>query len=262
MIVTGILLNLLIGVVTLTGLWLIYLKKRNAAIVDLGWAIGLTLMGLTHNLSRSTLSTDRLLASVLVLLWGLRLGGYIFWTRLRLGKRDARYESLHSRSNIPVPLYFLIHFLIQACFQSAVGFLFIFTASSEITRSIWGKLGLFLWCIGYAGSIIADAQLHRFRTNAENRGKVCQAGLWNYSRHPNYFFEILLWFGFSLIGLSTRLGWLGLASPITLLLTMKLITGPISERQSLKSKPEDYGRYQKTTSMIIPWFKKNSTRQL
>ncbi|NIT61610.1 MAG: DUF1295 domain-containing protein, partial [Phycisphaerae bacterium] len=97
---------------------------------------------------------------------------------------------------------------------------------------------------------------HRFRTDSDNRAKVCQTGLWNYSRHPNYFFEILLWFGFSLIGLPTRLGWLGLASPITLLLTMKLITGPISERQSLKSKPEVYSRYQKTTSMIIPWFKK------
>jgi len=234
MILTGILLNLLIGVGTLTGLWLIYLKKRNPAIVDLGWAIGLTMMGLTHNLSRSILSADRLLASVLVLLWGFRLGGYLFWTRLRLGKRDARYESLHSQSNIPVPLYFLIHFLIQACFQSTVGFVFIFTASSVIIDSFWGKLGLLLWCIGYAGSIIADVQLHRFRTNSDNRGKVCQTGLWNYSRHPNYFFEILLWFGFSLIGLPSRLGWLGLVSPITLLLTMRLITGPISERQSLK----------------------------
>lgn len=257
MILNGIMLNLLISIGTLTGLWLIYLKKRNPAIVDLGWAIGLTLMGLTHNLSRGTLSSGRLLISMLVLLWGLRLGGYLFWTRLRLGKRDSRYESLHSHSNIPVPLYFLIHYLIQACFQSAVGFVFILAASSERIHSIWGKLGLLLWGIGYAGSIIADAQLNRFRKNSDNRGKVCQTGLWNYSRHPNYFFEILLWFGFALIGLPTRLRWLGLVSPITLLLTMRLITGPISERQSLKSKSEVYCRYQKTTSMIIPWFKKS-----
>jgi len=256
MIATGILLNLIIGVGTLTGLWLIYLIKRNPAVVDLGWAIGLSIMGLTHNLSGGALPAGRLLTSVLVLLWGIRLGGYLFWTRLRLGKRDARYESLHSKSKIPVPLFFLIHYLIQACFQAAVGFVFIFTAQSMTFDSIWPKVGLMLWCVGYAGSIIADAQLHRFRTDSDNRTKVCQTGLWNYSRHPNYFFEILLWFGFSLIGLPTRLGWLGLASPITLLLTMKLITGPISERQSLKSKPEVYSRYQKTTSMIIPWFKK------
>ena len=255
MIATGILLNLLIGVGTLTGLWFIYLWKRNPAVVDLGWAIGLTLMGLAHNLSGDMFYSSKLLISLLVLFWGIRLGGYLFWTRLRLGKRDARYESLHRHSNIPAPLYFLIHYLIQACFQAAVGFVFIFTAQSTTFDSIYAKVGLMLWCVGYGGSIAADAQLHRFRISPDNRGKVCQVGFWNYSRHPNYFFEILLWSGFALIGLPVRLGWLGLISPITLLLTMSLITGPISERQSLKSKPDAYRQYQETTSMIIPWFK-------
>ena len=250
MIAMGILLNLLIGAGTLTGLWLIYLWKRNPAVVDLGWAIGLTLMGLAHNLSGGTLSTGKLLTSLLVLLWGIRLGGYLFWTRLRLGKRDARYESLQRQPNIPASLFFLIHYLIQACFQAAVGFVFIFTAQSTTFDSIWSKIGLMLWCVGYGGSIAADAQLHRFRIRPDNRGKVCQVGLWNYSRHPNYFFEILLWSGFALIGLPTRLGGLGLISPITLLLTMTLLTGPISERQSLKSKPDAYRQYQKTTSAI------------
>jgi steroid 5-alpha reductase family enzyme len=260
MIVMGILLNLLIGTGTLTGLWFIYLWKRNPAIVDLGWAIGLTLMGLVHNLSGGFFSTGKLLISLLVLLWGIRLGGYLFWTRLRLGKRDARYESLHRHSSIPPSLYFLIHYLIQACFQAAVGFVFVFTAQNTTLYSIWPKIGLLLWCVGYVGSITADAQLHRFRIHPDNRGKVCQSGLWNYSRHPNYFFEILLWFGFALIGIPARLGWLGLISPITLFLTMTLITGPISERQSLKSKPDAYRQYQKTTSMIIPWFRTTKTR--
>ncbi len=259
MIAEGILLNLLIGAGTLTGLWFIYLWKRNPAVVDLGWAIGLTLMGLAHNLSGDMFSAGKLLISLLVLFWGLRLGGYLFWTRLRLGKRDARYESLQRQQKIPAPLFFLIHYLIQACFQAVVGFVFIFTAQSTTFDSIYAKAGLMLWCVGYGGSIAADAQLHRFRISPDNRGKVCQVGLWNYSRHPNYFFEILLWSGFALIGIPARLGWLGLISPITLLLTMTLITGPISERQSLKSKPDAYRQYQKTTSMIIPWFKTTKT---
>jgi len=259
MIAIGILLNLLIGAGTLTGLWFIYLWKRNPAVVDLGWAIGLTLMGLVHNLRGGTISTGKLVTSLLVLFWGIRLGGYLFWTRLRLGKRDARYESLHRHSSIPPSLYFLIHYLIQACFQAAVGFVFVFTAQSRTFDSIWPKVGFLLWGFGYIGSIAADAQLHRFRTSLDNKGKVCQVGFWNYSRHPNYFFEILLWSGFAFIGMPVRLGWLGLISPITLLLTMTLITGPISERQSLKSKPDAYLQYQKTTSMIIPWFKKTKT---
>ncbi|MHC4962600.1 MAG: DUF1295 domain-containing protein [Planctomycetota bacterium] len=256
MILSGIFLNLLIGVGTLTGLWFIYLWKRNPSVVDLGWAIGLTLMGLIHNLRGDTASGGSLLAGVLVLLWGLRLGGYLFWTRLRLGKRDARYESLQQKQTIAAPLFFLMHYLIQACFQAVVGFVFIFTAQSTRLGSVYALVGLTVWCTGYGGSIAADAQLHRFRIRPENRGKVCQVGLWNYSRHPNYFFEILLWSGFAFIGLSGTMGWLGLISPIALLLTMRFITGPISERQSLKSKPDAYRQYQKGTSMIIPWFKK------
>ena len=259
MIAMGILVNLLIGTGTLTGLWFIYLWKRNPAVVDLGWAIGLTLMGLAHNLGGDMLSAGKILTSLLVLFWGIRLGGYLFWTRLRLGKRDARYESLQHHQKIPVSIFFLIHYLIQACFQAAVGFVFVFTAQNTTIDSIYAKIGLLLWCVGYVGSITADAQLHRFRIHPDNRGKVCQSGLWNYSRHPNYFFEILLWFGFALIGIPARLGGLGLISPITLLLTMTLITGPISERQSLKSKPDAYLQYQKTTSMIIPWFKTTKT---
>lgn len=255
MIATGILLNLLIGVGTLTGLWFFYLWKRNPAVVDLGWAIGLTLMGLAHNLRGFKLSAGKILIILLVLLWGLRLGGYLFWTRLRLGKRDARYESLQQNQKIAAPLFFLIHYLIQACFQAVVGFVFIFTAEIALFNSFYAIIGLILWCIGYGGSIAADVQLHRFRIHPNNRGKVCQVGLWNYSRHPNYFFEIILWSGFALIGLSSQLGWLGLISPTALLLTMTLITGPISERQSLKSKPDAYRQYQKDTSMIIPWFK-------
>ena len=253
MITDGILLNLLIGMGTLIGLWLVYLWKRNPAVVDLGWAIGLTLMGLIHNLNSFRFFPDKFLISLLVLFWGGRLGGYLFWTRIRLGK------SLHRNPRISAPLYFLIHYLIQGCFQTAVGFVFIFTAQITTLGSIWPKFGFLIWGIGYVGSITADTQLHRFQKNPDNRGKVCQVGLWNYSRHPNYFFEILLWIGFALIGLPVRLGWLGLISPITLLLTMSLITGPISERQSLKSKPDAYRQYQKTTSMIIPWFKTTKT---
>ena len=255
MITTGILLNLLTGVGTLTGLWLVYLWKRNPAVVDLGWAMGLTLMGLIHHLMANRISAGNVLISLLIVLWGIRLGGYLFWTRLRLGKKDGRYESLQQHHTLPAPVFFLIHYLIQACFQAVVGFVFIFTARHSTINSVYGLIGLILWCAGFMGSILADAQLHRFRANPSNQGKVCQSGLWNYSRHPNYFFEILLWFGFAVMGLSAPLGWLGLLSPTALLLTMTLITGPISERQSLRSKPQAYRCYQNTTSMIVPWFK-------
>jgi len=256
MILQGLLLNLMIAMATLTALWLVYLWKRNVAIVDLGWAMGLTFMGLAHHLKGGSPALHNLLVMCLVLLWGLRLGGYLFWTRLRVGKKDTRYESLHRPSHLPETWFVLGHYLIQALFQTAVGFVFIFTAQVTIPAPGWGILGLVIWGVGYTGTITADAQLNRFRSQAHNRGKVCMAGLWQYSRHPNYFFEILLWTGFALIGLYAPWGWLGLLSPVTLMLTMRFITGPISERQSLKSKPEAYQQYRDTTSMILPWFKR------
>ena len=159
---------------------------------------------------------------------------------------------------MPAAWFFLTHYLIQAGFQAAVGFVFVFTAQNTSYGSFWAQFGLLLWWIGYAGTITADAQLHRFRSRPDNRGTVCQVGLWRVSRHPNYFFEILLWTGFACIGLPAPQGWLAFLSPLILLLTMRFITGPISERQSLKSKPQAYGLYQQCTSMIVPWPKRGA----
>lgn len=256
MIANQILLNLLIGAGTLTGFWLIYLWQRNPSIVDVGWATGLTIMGLMHSVSSDTSASGAMLTAALVLLWGIRLGGYLFWTRIRLGRRDPRYEQLHSVEAGSPSLRVLFHYLLQACFQAIVGIPLIFCVQTSVISSAWVITGLVLWFVGYVCSIVADAQLHRFRSDPANSGEVCQAGLWNYSRHPNYFFEILLWTGFAFLGLPVKLGWLGLISPLMLVFTMARITGPISEQQSLKSKPDGYRRYRETTSMIVPWFKK------
>jgi steroid 5-alpha reductase family enzyme len=256
MIIHGILLNLSIAAGTLFILWLIYLWNRNPSIVDLGWAVGLTLTGLGHNLILGPLTLSRAVVSMLVFIWGARLGVYLFWTRIRKGKKDPRYESLSEKSTLPAPLFFLLHYLVQACFQAAVGFVFIFTAKTGTFENIWPKAGVILWSLGFAGSITVDYQLNRFRGNPSNKGKLCKNGLWNYTRHPNYFFEIVLWTGFAFIGFGAPMGYLSLVSPLVLFATMRFITGPISERQSLKSKPAAYSEYRNTTSMIIPWFKK------
>lgn len=256
MIATQVLLNLFIGAGTLTGFWLIYLWNRNPSVVDVGWATGLTIMGLIHGAGLNASALGAVLTTALVLFWGIRLGGYLFWTRLRLGRRDNRYEPLHGGKGGSPSLRVLFHYLLQACFQAIVGIPLIFSAQTGVVCSVWVMVGLVFWFVGYGGSIVADTQLHRFRTNPANRGMVCQTGLWNYSRHPNYFFEILLWTGFAFLGLPVKLGWLGLISPLTLMFTMARITGPISEQQSLRSKPDGYRRYRETTSMIVPWFKK------
>ena len=97
----------------------------------------------------------------------------------------------------------------------------------------------------------------KFKEDPANRGKTCRAGLWRYSRHPNYFFEWVLWCGMATLALGTPLGWLAYLSPALILYFILKITGiPPTEAQSLKSRGDDYRRYQQETSAFFPWFPK------
>lgn len=252
---SGFLLNLLIASGTMMLFWLIYLRLRNPAVVDVGWAAGLTFMGLTQLLTRQPWRADLLLLAGLVILWGVRLGGYLFWTRIRQGRRDPRYDNMNLQWRGSAALGHLLHYLFQGLFQTGVGMVFLFPGAGPENPLLLG-IGAALWLTGFTGVSLADAQLHRFRKNPAHAGQVCRTGLWNYSRHPNYFFECLTWLGFAIPGLGAPLGWIGLASPSGLMLIMLFITGPLSERQSLATKPLVYRAYQQTTSMFVPWFRK------
>ena len=111
--------------------------------------------------------------------------------------------------------------------------------------------------VAFAGVSCADQQLARFRENPENRGRVCEQGLWNYSRHPNYFFEWLHWFCYPLLAIGIVGGsWLWLA-PLLMLLFLIFISGiPYTEKQAIRSRGDAYLRYIETTSGFIPWRKR------
>ena len=118
-------------------------------------------------------------------------------------------------------------------------------------------LGVAIWSIAVAGEGVADWQLKQFRSRSENKGKICQAGLWNLSRHPNYFFEWLVWVGFFVFALGSPLGCAAIYCPALMLFFLLRVTGiPLTEELSLKSKGNAYREYQRTTSAFVPWFKK------
>ena len=122
---------------------------------------------------------------------------------------------------------------------------------------VWDYLGAGVLVGSIIGETVADRQLQRFRSDPANRGTTCRTGLWRTSRHPNYFFEWIHWCAYVLMAVGSPwwiLTWIG---PILMLFFLFKVTGiPATETQALKSRGEDYRRYQESTSVFVPWFPK------
>jgi steroid 5-alpha reductase family enzyme len=119
-----------------------------------------------------------------------------------------------------------------------------------------------LWTLAMAGEAAADAQLNKFKSDPSNKGRTCQVGLWRYSRHPNYFFEWLIWVAFATFALGSPGGFWGLLSPVLILYFVLRVTGiPATEAQAIRTRGKEYRRYQQTTSAFVPWFPKTIPRE-
>jgi steroid 5-alpha reductase family enzyme len=113
--------------------------------------------------------------------------------------------------------------------------------------------GLALFLIALTGEALADRQLAAFKRDSANRGRVCDTGLWRYSRHPNYFFEWLVWVAFFVFALGSPWGWVAIIGPASILWLLLRVTGiPMNEEQNLRSRGDAYRRYQQSTSVFVP----------
>jgi steroid 5-alpha reductase family enzyme len=237
-------------------LWLIHFPLHNAAIVDAGWAGGLALLGVLYAAMGVGWAQRRIVIALLASVWGLRLALYLLFTRVIGHPEEGRYVELRKQWRTSIPLKFLLFFEFQAvlCVVLAVPFL-LASENPAPAFSLFEYAAAVLWVVSIAGEITADMQLTAFKSNAANRGKTCRAGLWNYSRHPNYFFEWLIWVAFCLFAIDSRYGYLALVPPALMLYFLFRVTGiPATEAQALRTRGEDYKRYQETTSAFVPWF--------
>jgi steroid 5-alpha reductase family enzyme len=237
-------------------LWLIHLPLRNAAIVDAGWAGGLALLGVLYAVMGTGWAPRRTMIAAMALVWGLRLALFLLFTRIIGHPEEGRYVELRRQWRTHVALKFLLFFQFQALLCIVLGTPFLLASLN--TRPGFSMLeyaAALLWLVAMAGEIAADAQLNAFKSDAQNRGKTCRAGLWKYSRHPNYFFEWLIWVAFCLFAMVSPYGYLALVSPMLMLFFLFRVTGiPATEAQALRTRGEEYRRYQETTSAFVPWF--------
>jgi steroid 5-alpha reductase family enzyme len=117
-----------------------------------------------------------------------------------------------------------------------------------------------VWACGALFEAIADGQLRRHKANLENSGKTMRSGLWRYSRHPNYFGQWLTWVGYALVATPAPWGWIAWFAPALMLYLILFVTGvKPSEEAAIKSRGEDFRRYQRETSPFVPWFPKRAT---
>ncbi|MFA6916697.1 MAG: DUF1295 domain-containing protein [Parachlamydiales bacterium] len=234
-------------------LWGIYTRQRNTAIVDVGWAVGFILTMVAYFFLGYGSFWKTLLLLLMVVLWASRLAFYLF-DRLINNVEDPRYAELRKRwgdSNGDVKV--LVLFVFQGVLVTVLTlpFLLVACCPNPIWTG-WEIFGALLWAVGLAGETYADENLRQYK--AAQTGEVCKKGLWYYSRHPNYFFEWIIWLGFAFYALSSTAGILAFISPALMYYILRYISVPLTEAHLLQSKGENYKQYQETTNEFFPWF--------
>jgi steroid 5-alpha reductase family enzyme len=250
------LLGLALASLLQLGLWLLQRRTGDATAVDAGWAVSLALLAALYAALGPGALPHRILIALTAGLESLRIAWLVIG---RIGgEEDSRYRELRARwrARGREQLSFFVFYQAQAvvAWLLAITFLLVaFNPSDGLEPLEWA--GALLWVVAVVGENAADRQLARFKANPANRGKTLRQGLWRYSRHPNYFFQWLTWVAYALIALAAPWGWIGLLAPLVILYLILFVTGiPPSEEQALKSRGDDYRRYQRETSAFVPWF--------
>ncbi|MDA1330289.1 MAG: DUF1295 domain-containing protein [Chloroflexi bacterium] len=189
----------------------------------------------------------------LIALWAVRLGAFLFQRVHKTGE-DRRFRELK-----PSLTRFLLAWTLQGLWVSfSLGAaLAAITAAHRVALGAYALLGLILWVAGFAIEVVADRQKQRFKADPKNQGRFIQTGLWAWSRHPNYFGEIVLWLGIAVIAFPALAGWqlVTLVSPIFIVVLLTRISGiPLLEKRAdeLWGGQSDYEAYKAITPVLIP----------
>ena len=239
-------------------LWLLHFPLRNAAIVDVGWAMGLPILALMYALHLVGYPRRVLFLAPMVIIWGMRLAFHLLFTRVNGQPEEGRYVELRRKWGSNIGFKFLLFFEFQALLDGVLSIPFLLAMHDPTkTAPEYENIGFAIWVVAFLGEMIADWQLNRFKRDPKNKGRVCHVGLWRYSRHPNYFFEWLIWMSFATVALGAQYGYIGFLSPALILFFLLRVTGiPATEEQAVRSRRAKYREYQRTTSVFVPWFPK------
>lgn len=254
----GLLLTAAIVVfIFMVGLFILAQVLKNNSVVDIGWGLGFIAVVGALFVRRPALYPAKLVLMALVLVWGLRLSMHIFLRNA--GKpEDFRYAKMRKDwgKDFLVKSFFFV-FMLQGLLMLAVSFSAIVLFSSPARPlAALDIIGALVFLVGLFFETVGDHQLTAHVRNPENKGRLMTRGLWSLTRHPNYFGEATMWWGISLIALSSANGWAALVSPVVITCLLLFVSGvPLLEKKY--EGRADWEAYKEKTSMFFPWFPKS-----
>jgi len=226
--------------------------RRTDVVTDLSYSLSFAVLAIALPFLGAG-EAVQLVASALVVVWAARLGGYLF-RRIRRTKVDHRFDELRDD-----PLRFARFWLLQALAVAVIMLPVTYLVSREEVPGFgaWAIAGAALWLVGFLVEAVADLQKSAFKSRPGNRDRFVSSGLWRYSRHPNYFGEILVWWGLFAYAVPVLEGWawLVVAGPLAITALLLFVSGiPLLERSAEERYGDDpaYREYRRRTSILVP----------
>ncbi len=239
--------------VAVTLLWFVSVRLTDASIIDSFWGPGFGLAVSAYAWAGGGDPTRAALVVTLTWIWGLRLGGHIFLRNHGRGE-DPRYQAFrehYGRERYWWFSYFQV-FLLQGALIVLVSAPLLWAAAQPAPLGILDVAGGLLWAIGFGFEAIGDWQLAHFKADPAHRGRIMDRGLWRYTRHPNYFGNACLWWGFYLIACAVPWGWLTLPAPLLMTWLLVRVSGMALTEKVMHARP-GYAEYVARTSAFVPW---------
>jgi steroid 5-alpha reductase family enzyme len=239
--------------VLMVGTWLVSLAVKNASIVDIVWGLGFVLVAWVVRWRVDGVDARQWLLVAMTSVWGLRLGGYLFWRNHGKGE-DFRYRAMRKHWG---PRFGLISLGTVFGLQGVLMFLVslpvqLGQAASSPDLGVLAWVGAVVWLVGLFFEVVGDAQLARFKADPANAGVVMDRGLWRYTRHPNYFGDACVWWGIALVAAETTVGRWGLAGAVVMTVLLRRVSGVTLLEKSLVKRRAGYTEYVARTSPFLP----------
>ena len=237
--------------------WIVSVVRKRAEIVDVLWTLGTAFAGIWCALELDGDLNRRIILALMFGIWGFRLSAHLYKDRVLAKFEDGRYKDLRAEWAGAANAKFFLFFQLQA-FLIPVLATTAFSVATNLRSLEWyDSIAILIMSVAIFGEMLSDRQLSQFKNTQKNNlapnNSICRVGLWNWSRHPNYFFEWLFWISFPVLAYGSPYFLFSLISPILMFYLIRYVTGiPPTENRMLQSRGDIFKKYQAEVSAFIP----------